>query len=251
MSQTTLHLRTSKAELQAALAKLPAILAGKEPDPTGLAQGIPLAVGIEALSIIRTAFIAKSRGGTDEAGESWAPLSKKYLAYGRRHPGLNRKRGAAAKKGRASRPLLTEAQNQRWKQLYAGKLRQLARAAGGSVATGPSADIKGHAAAYAWLIVKAEGGKTILGTYGDAPHEIGRDTGQMFASLSPGAPRNRLDVQPGAVIVGTNVKHAGHFHKRRRLWPEEGRWPQVWLDRLAGVALAAAEQVAAALAGRA
>lgn len=246
----TIHIRMTRRELRARLAQLPGILAGTQADPNGLDQVVPQAVGVEALSILREAFIAKSRGGADEAGLSWLPLSKKYVAYGRRHPGLNAKRTKAAAKERTSRPLLTEAQNARWKKLYSTKLFQLARSKGvGLIATVPG-ELKGQAAAYAWAILKAEGAKTILGAYGDAQVEIGRDTGRLFASLSPGQVGNVLQAEPGSVVVGTNVEYAGRFHARRPLWPPPDQWPAQWLGRLLRVALNASHNIALALAGR-
>ena len=41
-------------------------------------------------------------------------------------------------------------------------------------------DMKAHAAAYAWIITKEAGGKTVLDTYGNTQVEILRDTGQTI-----------------------------------------------------------------------
>ena len=86
--------------------------------------------------------------------------------------------------------------------------------------------------------MKAEGAKTILETFGKTSMEIGLDTRRMFNSLSPGLsgpsgdPEQVFRFEPGAVIVGTNVKYAGPFHAKRPLWPEPDHWPQAWLDML-------------------
>lgn len=212
-----------RLDLYQKLALLPAVAAGRVEGPGDMARSLWRAVGIEALSVIRESFVAKARGGADEAGITWKPLSAKYVAYQRRHPGLNRKRAYAAKAGRASRPLLSAAQDRLWRAVYARELARL-RAKG-------SSDPSGSAAALAWALVKRAGGKTILGQYGNAPVEIGRDTGRLLASLSPGHPDSILTAERGVVTVGTNVTYAKHFHAKRPLWPE--RLPQAWQDRLA------------------
>jgi len=231
----TLHTRLSRPQVQAALAQVGAILAGRAGDSTGLARQLQLAVGTEALAIVKEAFIAKSRGGTDAAqaiggtdaaGITWEPLSPRYVAYGRRHPGLKRKHA-----GERPRGLLTDTQDKRWRQIYAQALR---RQSGGGMVTSYH---QGNAAAIAWTVLKAEGAVTIFEKYSSAPVEIGRDTGRLFNSLSPGTnhPDQVLRPELGAVAVGTNVSYAGPFHARRPLWPAEGKWPQAWLDRLQGV----------------
>lgn len=63
--------------------------------------------------------------------------------------------------------------------------------------------------------------------------QIGRDTGILLNSLSPGAPDNVLDARAGLVSVGTSVPYAVHFHAERPLWPDASKWPQPWLTLLA------------------
>lgn len=211
--------RGNEAELMRRLARLPLLLG---PQGGEQARRLARALGVEALSIIKEAFIEKGRGGSDQAGIKWEPLSARYVAYGRRHKGLTRKRTAAGKKGRSGRPLLTDAQDRLWRGVYASCLRR--------------GDDSATAARKAWGVVKRAGGKTIIGTYGGAAVEIGRDTGRLLASLSPGANENVLIAQPGSVRVGTNVKYAPFFHAKRPMWPADPeRFPQAWKDRLAGI----------------
>jgi hypothetical protein len=63
--------------------------------------------------------------------------------------------------------------------------------------------------------------------------QIGRDTGVLMNSLSPGAPDNVLDAKPGLASVGTSCPYAEYFHADRPLWPEPENWPKAWLDALA------------------
>jgi hypothetical protein len=114
------------------------------------------------------------------------------------------------------------------------------------------------AAARAWIILKSEGAKTIIGEYGDAPVMILRDKGFLLNSLSPGyiPSQAKPPVPPpepegeggenqvfkfkaGEVILGTNRKHAITHHEgrghnpKRRLWPEPSKWPSKWWQGIA------------------
>jgi len=230
MPQVVFH--GSRAQLREVLRALPALLSGKAADPTGAVRALWGAVGLRALGLIQEAFLVKAKGGTDAAGITWDKLSPRYVAYGRTHPGLNSKRQQAKAKGRPGRPLLTDKQDALWRRTYAQALARLARQG--------HAGAKGHAAAIAWRAVKAAGGQTILARYGNAPYEIGRNTGVLFNSLSPGstpAPANKdqvFDVGPRGVTVGTNVRYAAAFHAKRPLWPDKGRVPESWRQTLAG-----------------
>ena len=173
----------------------------------------------------KRAFVVKARGGTDEAGDSWQPLSPKTIAYSK-----TRQRGRGgrtkAEKKRTSHPsqALNQKQQDRWWEVYR---RQLAIYKGN----------KGHAAAVAWLVLKREGAQTLVDRYGHRQVEILRDTGLLLNSLSPGygGTEQVFRVGPGFVIVGTNRKGARGHHNgipgrlpQRRLWPPVDRWPAGW-----------------------
>jgi hypothetical protein len=190
-----------------------------------VSDAIMTRIGLTALGHIKQAFIVKSHGGTDEAGESWKPLSPKTIAYSR-----TRKRGRGGRtKAERLRPTypsqaLNQKQQDRWWQVYS---RQLAIYHGD----------KAHAAAVAWLVLKSEGAVTLLDKYGHRKVDILRDTGLLINSLSPGvAGENQVfRVGHGEVIVGTNRKGAGAHHHgvpgrlpQRRLWPEPKKWPKNW-----------------------
>jgi hypothetical protein len=217
----------SPEKVAALIAAVPAIVAGAQTvagqgvDVAQAVRDVQLAVGTMALSLIKGAFLQKSRGGTGEDGITWAKLDPRYVAYGRRHPGLKRKKAGERPVG-----LLSKAEDDRWRKLFGGMYH-------GLVARGESQDVaKGRAAAFAWVTLKAEGAKTILGQYGNAPVEIGRDTGRMYNSLSMA-----IDpAKPGTVTVGTNVIYAGAFHKKRPLWPDStDQWPSDWIDQITDV----------------
>lgn len=221
MAQNTINVRASNAAIREALLKIPAAAVGGG----NLANALMTRAGMAALGRIRAAFVIKARGGTDEAGDKWAPLSPKTIAYSKTR---QRGRGGRTKteKGRASSPsqALTKRQQDRWWAVYRQGLAMY------------DGD-KGHAAARAWLILKGEGATTLLEKYGHRQVEILRDTGLLLNSLSPGVvgPNNVFRITPGAVIIGTNRKGAMFHHRgvpgrlpQRRLWPPTNRWPASW-----------------------
>jgi hypothetical protein len=215
------HVRAHKAAIKAAVARSLGVARNRGT----IADAMMTRVGLTILGRIRTAFVVKARGGTDEAGESWKPLSPKTIAYSK-----TRQRGRGGRtrteKGRPVRPsqALDNKQQARWWEVYR---RQLAIYKGD----------KRHAAAVAWLVLKREGAKTLLDKYGHRQVEILRDTGLLLNSLSPGVMSNEsvFRIGNGEIIVGTNRKGArGHHHgipgrlPQRRLWPAPDKWPAPW-----------------------
>lgn len=209
-----------------------------------LASGVGAAVGFAALADIHGDFITKARGGTGADGVKWEPLKPATLAYGRRAP---RGRGFApgGKDG-----LLTRAQLKRWQQIFGSRFHRFVMSMDESTAAS-------SAAAIAWATIKKDGGKTKIAEYANRPHEIGRDTGVLLNSLSPGTLNGGNYQKPadsqdqifeqlgGGVIVGTNVAYASAFAARRPIVPQQV--PQQWVDgwvRVADRALAEAVKVA-------
>jgi len=75
MTTQTIYFRGSRDDVRKLLRQVPRALAGKDGDPTGAVRDLQLAAGMTALSLIKDAFVQKARGGTDAAGDSWAPLA--------------------------------------------------------------------------------------------------------------------------------------------------------------------------------
>jgi hypothetical protein len=216
----TVEFSGTKEDLLRLLRDLPHAMAGRASTARGaeIARQVAEVVGVEALSIVKEAYVAKSRHGADEAGLSWQPLSPYTVAYKRRHPKLAARRKYAAKAGRVRRPLLSAAQDRAWRRIFAAAVARSKK---------PPAE----AARIAWAAVKAMGGKTVLEEYGSSPHEIGRDTGRLLASLGPESPEAVLKARPGSFFVGTNVEYARDFARRRPIFPPV--WAQPWKKRLA------------------
>ena len=115
MAQNVVNIRTTYAQLREALLRLPA----EARNNTAVAQALMTRVGLTALGRIKQAFVVKARGGTDEAGDRWPPLSPKTIAYS-----VTRSRGRGGRtkveKGRPSSQsqALTAKQQARWWDLY-------------------------------------------------------------------------------------------------------------------------------------
>lgn len=224
MPSQTIHFRGNRAQLRRELVGLVRAATGRAPDPTGLAKGVQLRVGVTALSLIQQAFIVKSRGGTGSDGITWKPLKRETIAQ-RRTSGAERK--ALGITGKRVRGLLTPTEDRVWRGIFASVVARL------RVMGVPGAE--GIAARIAWAKLKSMGAKTKLDVLGGRQVDIGRDTGVMFRSLTPGvdarpsgAPHQVFETPTGAVIVGTNLPYAARFHKDRRLWPEDGLPPRWW-----------------------
>lgn len=218
MAQNIIHTRTSRTEIKRVLSSFPAIARAGGP----IVSSMLTRCGMALLGRIRQAFVVKARGGVDEAGEKWKPLSPKTIAYSK----TRRRSRTGSEKGRPTHPsqALSSRQSQRWWEVYR---RQLAMRRGD----------KSHAAAVAWLILKEEGARTLLEKYGTNQVEILRDTGLLLNSLSPGvgSPNSVFRVNQNSVVVGTNRKGAAAHHRgipgrlpQRRLWPAPQNWPASW-----------------------
>jgi hypothetical protein len=245
MAETVTY-RGTRPELREALHALPAVLAGTHPDPTGLARAVQLRVGVACLSQVQQDFLTKSRGGTGRDGIAWPPLDRRTVAYGRRATRGELK--ALGVSGKRSRGFLTPAQDRRWRQVYGSRLARLRLEL-------PEAAARARAAQIAWAVVKREGARTKLDVLGGRTVDIGRDTGRMLRSLSPGVddrpsgdPGQVFETPPGRVIVGSNVEYFPRFHRRRPVWPSDGTIPPAWWPAIRAAALRGIGELAAAAA---
>jgi hypothetical protein len=223
-------------------------LAGREVAPAGLVVRVLLPAAMVLLSKIQLAFIAKSRRQPSEDGIAWKELSPRTVAARRTTKAELKSLGVGGKRVRG---LLTPAEDKRWRAIFASRLAAF-RAMGMDEGAA-----RGRAAANAWAILKSEGAKTKLQVLGSRVVDIGRDTGVLLRSLTPGirldptgaAPPQvgtsapAVDGQivdlsvPGRLTVGTTVPYAPRFHAQRPLWPTTGRLPEPWRAALAAAIL--------------
>lgn len=261
----TYNVTSTKAQLPALrqlIRNLPSILSGRLPDVDGIAHGFKVRIGLKLLALITLNFNELKRGSPGVDGTKWPPLSAAYLAYGRRFgPGeqasLKKQAGVlphhrfapGGKKG-----LLSKELKKLWDRTYADRLAWY-------IMRESDSNAKAHAAAIAWIVVKAAGGKTKLDVFGKRQVEILVDTGRGAGSLSPGilteqgpaafygkpnipkgSPEDQEfnDTLPDGITVGTNVGYMGAHHRgrkvpKRRLWPEE--IPAAWWQGILGEAI--------------
>lgn len=228
--------RLTSDELRAIVHSLPAILSGHVPQYRRIAEGFQLRMAVAFLERVKLAFLRKASGQIGDDGISWPPLSREYLAYSR-GPASSRRAGGKSPgthNGKQNDGYMSADQLAQWKRTFARSMKFLALQMDVAAA-------KGRAAQIAWAEAKRAGVKTKLEVLGSRPHQILRDRGELFNSLSPGVVvqsadggadlQNKPEGQvvlhsPGRMAVGTNVAHAEYHHKAkkgnrlRRLWPE-------------------------------
>lgn len=89
MSETTIHSNATHDAIVEAITRLPHEATGGGT----AARALMTRIGMTVLSRIKRAFVVKARGGTDDAGDRWAPLAPYTIAM----------RGARTKAERARR----------------------------------------------------------------------------------------------------------------------------------------------------
>lgn len=154
------------------------------------------------LERISEAFRTKSRGGTDEAGDRWAPLSPVTLAIRARRGDVRSPSRGRGKKGKVKYDDVTPARRR--------------------------------------LLNIAKGRSALHDKYGrNAPRtDILVDSGALLDSLTPnsGSPYQVIRAGHGRIELGTDRPGAMDHHTgvpernlpQRRLWPAPGSWPQSW-----------------------
>ena len=227
MNEITIPLTGSKRDIKAYVRQLPAILTGRASDPQGLGRMFKTLFAVNLFERISRAYAVKASGGTDDLGDKWAPLKRETIAQ---RPVGRAEKKALGITGRRERGLLTPAENQRWKGIFASVFRRLAPRVGEDEA-------KKIAARMAWAILKREGAMTKLSVLGGRNVLILRNKDRIFRSLSVGTflfagngamnyrpgPDQILEIEGGSLVMGSRVPYSGHVHKRRRLWPRSIR----------------------------
>lgn len=202
MPEIVIHTRASRASVIAAVHTIPQEVCGSSPTAVTTLTNI----GITTLEHIRKAFIVKSRGGTDEAGDRWEPLAPSTIAA---------RRSKNKTKKPKSKPTVS------------------LKGTAGSAERRIHSVIKGS---------KGKGSSLPFDKY-DTSSLILQDTGLLLSSLTPfsSAPEQVFRVEPGEVTIGTNRKWAVVHHHgipgklpQRRLWPILNSWPTSWWSDILG-----------------
>lgn len=208
------------------------MLAGSRTDTHGIAKGFMTAIGFGALSDVKSAYVEKARGGTDELGIKWAPLAPSTIANRRVGPGDKRDNPDIAERERI-------------------RTRETKKALARFRLSLPENEARRRAAIVGSIKATKLTGKTKIQTLGNRNVEILRDTGVLLNSLSPGrlvqAGGNvGYDIphadqifmpKPGEVIVGTTVEYSSYHQQgtkripARPFLPQPGRVPSIWWNR--------------------
>lgn len=235
---TTIKIRYGSDELRRRLSLLMAALAGRERND--LIEGAKLRVAVAFFSKVKEAYIIKARGGIDETGMSWPPLSPKTLAYGRHtQSGKSRVLKTTAKKQQ-------KAGANKYQSLRAYNVAYREALARFSLSL-PKAEAKRRAQNVAFYVANKKSGPTKIAAAETlrpgADYDILRDTGILLNSLQPGivtggtySPKEGQVVESeGSILaVGTNVEYAATHHYGRKhiparpLWPKPSNVPQSW-----------------------
>ncbi len=248
----TIRFQGSRADVTRVVQQLAAVLTGRAEDNDQIARGFMLALGFAALSDIRSAFIEKSRGGTDEMGIKWQPLAPETIANRRVGPGAKKPQIAVSDTAGQRLDKITQAQLVRDRERI--RNRETKKAFRRFQLLLPKAEALRRARIVGGLKATAVTGKTKVQTLGSRDVEILRDTGILFNSLSPGllqgaryskptgqgGEQQIMETFPGELIVGTNVPYAT-THQRgdpsrnvpaRPFLPGDNYpVPQIWWDR--------------------
>ncbi len=157
---TTLRSRIRRAALRGVISSIPQGIAR-----TSDGQEILSRCGQLILDRIKAAFMVKSGGGTDDAGDRWVPLKPATIAYSR----SQRNKIESARQSRPSQSLNAKQQS-RWWQLYRQGLAMFR-------------GDKSRAAKRAWVILKGEGATTLISKYGGRKVDILYKTGGLYNSI--------------------------------------------------------------------
>ncbi len=201
MTQGPVIYRGSRQELREIINRLPAIVAGTKPDERGVGESFRNALGFAVLGSVKESFVLKSRGGTDEMGIKWPPLSPATIA--------NRRVGPRAGKEARERERIKKREAKKALRRYRMSL--------------PEKEAQRRAAIVGGLKARHIMGKTKLEILGRRDVEILRDTGVLLNSLTPGDLQEGRYIPPtqegsenqvfetisNEVVVGTNVAYAG------------------------------------------
>lgn len=101
---TTIYFRGTNTQVRQLLHSIPRILAGRVPDPIGLAKGVQLRMAVTTLSLVQQDFLVKSRRGTGKDGVKWPELSPRTIAARTR----TRKEVTGFNKAKRANPKLTK-----------------------------------------------------------------------------------------------------------------------------------------------
>lgn len=226
----------SRSQVIEGIRRLPSVLSGAMPDPSGAIRGLQEAMALTLLGKVQDNYLIQAQGGSGELGTGpWEPLAPTTLVLRRKDSSA--KVIARLEKDLAKLPAyrqrLVRAQYLRAVQVYRADAigsmsgRQARRAARGILER-----MKRHITPARYKKLKSElqeqtrGDRAYRLAMAAAHAEILRDTDRGFNSLSPTykGPDQVLKHEPGAFTIGTNVQYmAYHQSDQPRKLRKDGK----------------------------
>ncbi len=220
--------------------QLAAILAGDAKDELNIGRAFLLTIGQETLNNVTEAYKIKAKGGTDEMGIKWPPLKPSTIAARRvgprdkkNDPAIKEREKLVAKEYRVAYKRLVQSMSPRQARTRAKQVSQAAV----TRATGKTkVDVLGNRQV---LILRDTG--ILLNSLGAGELLISGATVSYNKPSDSGGEYQVMEVQPGSVIVGTNVLYAATHQygdakrnvPRRQFLPDsDSEMPVKWWDRI-------------------
>lgn len=198
---------------------IPEILLGSVPGTEDIFQQFWTYVALALLRWSYEGFVAKAKGGTDQFGNRWKPLSPATIA---RRPFSQKELSQLGISELSGRGLLTEQQNKQWKAIFRSHfLRELKNLG--------ERDAKKKAASAAWGILKARGARLKKDLIASRNVFILVVTKRLINSLKPNKPtfpyvpprEQTFEANPNRIRVGTSVPYAARLDQDRPIIPEQ------------------------------
>jgi len=188
---------------------------------------------------LNASFWARAKRGADDLGNIWAPLAPSTHAY---KPLSPMEKGTYSIDGTLKRGLLTPAQDHLWRTIFA-RIYQRAKKKGVS-----DKEAKKEAAERAWGVVKARGGRTLIGLGRITDTNI--RTGRLVAATKPGTVTNNRYYAPkdqvirigprGAVKITFNIPYIKRVDAVRPVVPPD---ISKWIEEAHDIAILEAKRV--------
>ena len=233
--------RTSKSvrQIKTIINNIPLYISGERFDRFGVGRVFWSTLAAEFYSRLYASYKVRSEGGSDDLGNSFAPLTKTTIAMRPIARGSLGALGLTKRSGTAlqdrQRGLLSPSENKEWRQIYSRVLTSLIPRVGVDRA-------KQIAAATAWKKLKEKGALTKKDTLGSRDVLIMRVTDAIFNSLKPSssgsrgyrARHNQIYEQVGKqLVLGTEVEYARFHNNTRPVIPDNA---EQWASEATSIA---------------
>lgn len=144
----------------------------------------------EVMKRVNASFWRRAKRGSDDLGNTWAPLAPATHAY---KPLSPMEKNTYQINGKLTRGLLTPAQDAIWRKIFARTFDRLTKKGMSDT------QAKKEAGERAWAVVKAAGARTLIGLGRITDTNI--RTGRLVAATKPGAVANNRYYPPKDQVI--------------------------------------------------